>query len=370
MYNYSGKDLRNQNFSEQPLQGKNFSSADLRGANFYKAVLRNANFSDAEIQGANFQGADLCGADFTNVSTTKDSSLSRVNFIKSKIRGTVFTNADLNHADFRESESGLNQFWSIFIHIIHILLCFTSAFTSTISITFLTYFFYAPSKKISLPSQIFIGIISTVIIIFLRSCLINYFPYLVLPSVVIGIIAIIIVLAVAVITTANNDKENFTSSIMIGLLLLIVLIITLNKHMFVSFEDSLTSTVFKNLIHDLGSKGTDGGFISVCITGTIGAVFGCWFSQSAITENTQFNWLWIMYVDIVTYGGTLFYNSNLNDASFASATLRGANLKKAKINRTYWGYAKLLGHARIRNSYLDVLSIRPLILRQKNGSSG
>jgi uncharacterized protein YjbI with pentapeptide repeats len=366
MNNLSG----HRDFSGEDRRGQDFSAANLRRADFSNANLRNADFSGAEIQGANFQNANLCEANFTHVSTDAASSLPEVNFSNAKIKGAKFTDARLNHANFTGVQAGLTRFWSFILYSVHIFLCLISAFTTTISITFLIYFFRASSKKPSFLSSIFIGIISVFIIVVLRTLLLNFFRPLLFPSVVLGIIAIVIVLIVAFVTTTINEEEDFSSSIMTGLLLFLILMITINSTMFADYEDSLPREL-GYFVHNLGSKttnnpnDTNGAWISMVLASTIGAIFGCWFSRSAITQNTQFDWLWKLYIKIATHGGTLFNEADLTDATFTSATLKGANFKNAIITRTRWKEVKSLEHARVGNSYLKYPKVRQLFMKRR-----
>ncbi len=370
-YNSAGRrDLRNQNYSGQDLRRKDFfRGADLRGANFSGADLRSVDFSDAEIQGVNFRHANLCEANFTHASASVDPLLSEVDFSGAKISGTNFSDAYLNHAIFTEVQTGLTRSWSFILYSIHLFLCLLSAFTATISCTFLVYFSRTSNKKLSLLNSIFIGIISTLIIVILRTILLNFFSQLLFPSVILGIAAIVIVFLIAFVTAVTNEEENFNSFIITGVLLFIILIITTRAILFAGFEDSLPKKL-GYLVHNLGSKtienpnGTNGKWLSTVSASVIGSLFGCWFARSAITEGTQFNWLWKLYIKAVTYGGTLFSEADLTDATFTSATLRGANFKNSTIIRTRWRGVKSLERTRVGNSYLRYSKIRQLVLGQ------
>ena len=375
MYNPAGRrDLTNQNYMGQDLRGKNdFIGADLRGANFAKANLRNVDFSGAEIQGANFHCANLSEANFSHVTTDTDSSFPQVNFSNSIIKGTNFSNAHLCHADFNGAQTGLTQAWAFILCSIHIFLCLISAFTATISITFLIHYRGIFSKKLTFFHLIFIGVFSILLVIVLRTLLLNYFPILLDPSIKLGIIAIVIVFIVSLVTAAVNEEEDFKSSFMIGILLFTILMITRNTSAFSSFEGFIAQELGEKFLNSSGNItlentkffNTNGRWISMVLSSTVGAIFGSWFSWSAITENTQFYWLWKLYIDIVTYGGTLFNNSDLTDAEFISATLKGANFKNAVIRRTLWGGVKSLDKSRVGNSYLKYSKVRELILGRR-----
>ena len=369
MYNPSGRrDLRNQNYSGQDLRRKNFSGADLRGADFRGANLRNVDFNSAEIQGANFHGANLCEANFTHVSASVDPSLPKVDFSNAKIEGTNFTYALLNQANFTGAQAGLTRSWSFILYGIHIFLCLISAFTTTISITFLVYFFRNSRQKPSFIFSIFIAFSSVITIMIARTLLLNFLRDWVFISVILGIVAIVIVLIVALIT-ATNEEEDLNSFFMTALLLVLILMVITKATIFAIYEDLLPPEL-GHIVYNLGSQAknpnnpdiTNGAWISAFLASIIGAIFGCWFSRSAITENTQFNWLWKLYIRIATHGGTLFNEADLTDATFTSATLKGANFKKAIITRTRWRGVNSLEHARVGNSYLKYLKVRQLLL--------
>jgi uncharacterized protein YjbI with pentapeptide repeats len=387
---YSGRDLRKQHFAGQDLRGRDFSDADLREANFAEATLYEANFSSANVRGANFTKAKLDKADFSNAkiqganfhqaklrctkfpkaSVDNTSSLPNVNFSKAEIQGTNFTDAVLNHADFTGAQAGLTRFWSFILYGIHIFLCLISAFTTTISITFLIYFFRSSRKKPSFLDSIFIGIISFFIILILRTFLLNFYRTLVFPSVILGIIAIIIVFIFALATATASEEESLNSSFMTGLLLFLILIITTHATMFASIEDSFPKA-FGYIIHNFGSKttnnpnGTNGTWFSMALASVIGAIFGCWFSRSAINENTQFNWLWKIYVQLAAtgVGGTTFNQADLSNTFFTSANLKGANFKNAIIIGVLWYRVKSLERAHVGKNYLKYYQVRELVVR-------
>jgi uncharacterized protein YjbI with pentapeptide repeats len=363
------QDLRGENFTRANLCNVDLSRKDLRGADFTDANLRNVNFSRAKIQGANFFLAKLGGADFRNALNDFDPSLPVANFSQSKIQGTNFTSVDLNHVDFTGSTSGLNRYWLIFLLCIHILLCF-SAFTTTISISFLIFFFRTKNKEISWVESIFIWITSITWIIYSRIVVFNFNRGFATTSVFVGIVAISIVLAITIVNEAIAEK-GFNDTMKTAVLLLLVLLIFMNAGLLTNFEDSLVNEQTRYFIRGFGKtsstnvQGTDGVIIAGSIATMIGGYFGCWFSRSAINKNVQFNWLWEIYIHIATHGGTLFNDATLHDAIFNSAKIKGANFKKAKIHRAIWEGVEFIEHARTRNTYLAISKIRSLILDRK-----
>lgn len=387
---YSGQDLENQYFAGQDLRGSDFSDANLQKANFTGATLHGANFSGANVRGANFTKAKLNKADFSNAkiqeanfhqaklqctkfpksSVDNTSSLPSVDFSKAEIQGTNFTDAVLNHADFTGAQAGLTRFWSFILYSIHLFLCLISGFTTTISLTFLIYFFRSSRKKLSFLDSIFIGITSFFIILIFRTFLLDFYPDLLFPSVILGIIAIIIVFIAAWATATTNEEEGSSSYFLTGLLLFLILIITLNATMFASIEDSFPfHEKLSYIIHNFGSqtiknpKGTNGTWFSTALASVIGAIFGCWFSRSAINENPQFNWLWKLYVQLVSTVGTTFYQADLTNVFFTSANLKGANFKGVIITGVLWYRVKSLERAHVGKNYLKYHQVRELVVR-------
>lgn len=367
---FSDANLRKANFARATLYGTNFSGANVEGANFTKAKLNKADFSNAKIQGANFHQAKLQCTKFPKSSIDNTSSIPWVDFSKAEIQGANFTDAVLNHADFTGAQAGLTRSWSFILYGLHLFFCLISGFTTTISITFLIYFFRSSIKKPSFLDSIFIGIISFFIILIFRTFLLKSYPALVFPSVTLGIIAIIIVFIAAWATATTNEEEGFSSSFWAGFLLFIILIITTNATFFASIEDSfLFREKLSYIIHNFGSTtkenpdGTNGTWFSMALASAIGAIFGCWFSRSAINENPQFNWLWKLYVQLATTGGTTFHQADLTNVFFTSANLKGANLKGATITGVLWYRVKSLERAHVGKNYLKYHQVRELVVR-------
>jgi uncharacterized protein YjbI with pentapeptide repeats len=348
------KNLTNQYFSGQDLRGKDFfNGADLRGANFSGADLRNVDFSGASIQGANFQNANLCEANFTLVSSGDDSHF-KVDFSGAKIKGTIFTNAILRHADFTSTQAGLNRFWIYILIFFHLALALISAFTTTISFVFLLYFFFIPKREPSVPITISTGVISALVVVIWRTLLLNSSnPEITSYSVYTGMAVIFIAIIVGAVVATISEKKDYSSSLALSLLF-VILMITKNTGIFAPIEQQFT-----------GILNHGGAWLSMVTGSIIGASFGCWFSLSAITGNTRFNWLWKFYLQLATHGGTLFNGTDLTDAIFTSATLKGANFEGATITRTRWGRAKFLEHSRVGNSYLKYPEVRQLVTGRK-----
>ncbi|NES18297.1 MAG: pentapeptide repeat-containing protein [Symploca sp. SIO3E6] len=362
-----GKDLTNQNFSGQDLRGKDFfRNANLRGANFSRANLQNVDFSNAELQGANFKGANLRGANFTNSFVDDDASLPEVNFSYANIQGVNFTDAELIGADFTGARAGLSRSWSFFVILCSIVLCLLSAFPTAIISTFSIYFFGFVRKNNPVLVSFFVGIHSVFITISIRSILLNLSPNrsLVNWHVGVGVMMMIMVLSGTIVATVMTDtQDDFVNVVIWFTIISLVVLICIGVHN--SVHKNLPSIPPMSFFNSTNSQQDFGIFGAI-----IGAFFGCWFARTAISEKNRFKWLWKIYIQIVTRGGTAFKNANLTNVTFDSAELRGANFKNAKIEGTVWHRVKYLEYAHVGNCYLKYSKVQKLILGQKLRKDG
>ncbi|NER21306.1 MAG: hypothetical protein F6J86_11485 [Symploca sp. SIO1B1] len=358
------KDLTNQNFSGQDLRGKKFfRNANLRGANFSKANLQKVDFSNAELQGANFQGANLREANFTNIFVDDDASPPKVNFSYANIQGVNFTDAELIGADFTGARAGLSRSWSVFVILSSVVLCLLSAFPTAIISTFLIYFSGFYHKKNYILISLIVGIWSVVLTVAIRTVLLIWKSNasFVTVHVNVGIIMMLMVLfgtIVALVTT--DDQDDFGGVIWSTLAFLFLLAyIGLFEVKLEALEEHV-SDLIRQISGVKTSQSSFGIFGAI-----IGAIFGCLFAKTAISEGKRFKWLWKIYIQFVTRGGTIFKGANLTNVAFNSAALRGANFKNAKIKRTVWNRVNQLEYAYVGNSYLKYSKVQKLILGQK-----
>jgi uncharacterized protein YjbI with pentapeptide repeats len=94
----------------------------------------------------------------------------------------------------------------------------------------------------------------------------------------------------------------------------------------------------------------------------IGAFFGCWFSRDAINGKTEFNWLWEIYIQFATTGGTNFNKADLSNSFFTSANLKGGNFKNAIITGVLWYRVQSLERAHVGKNYLKYPQVRELVV--------
>lgn len=369
-YSRSGRrNFRNQNFSGQDLRGKKFfKGADLKGANFSQSNLHRVDFSGAEIQGATFHGANLREAIFSDTSVDLNESLPEVNFSNADIRGTDFTDATLVNADFTEARTGLSRSWRTTLSFMFILLCLLSSFPTAVISTLSLYFFRGSRKNISLLASLLIGIWAVLLTVSIRTVLIiNLGEQSVGIHVGIGISMILLFLFGSFIATVSTESEDDFGGLAVATIAsVLVLTLTIFRPASLSIIDEYASGLLGNVLN-IRTKGE----LGVGIFGAVlGAIFGCWFSRSAISPEKRFSWLWTIYVRLAVYGGTLFNRADLTNAIFTGANLRGSNFKDAKITKTRWQGARSLDYARVGGSYLKHPNVRNIILgrttRNKN----
>jgi uncharacterized protein YjbI with pentapeptide repeats/uncharacterized membrane protein YidH (DUF202 family) len=369
---FSNANLQKANFEEAILYGANFNGANLRGANFRLARLDKADFSNAKIQGADFHQAELKYTQFFNASIDDTTSFPSVDFSKAEIQGANFTNAILPKADFTGVRAGLN-FWGYFLAFIVLMFCWViSAFSSAMITTFTVYFHH---KKPSISYSLLIGLWSIILTVILRTLIIkrdiddktNYHNLNI--HVWLGIILIVLILLFALLSAFRDDSEvRFRESLPFIGLLLIFLALTLHSSWLSKPESWLADNFIflEHVIPKLGGKGTertDGKWLSGVLGAVIGAVFGCIFATWAIKENKELNWLWKLYVLVMSFGGTTFNQADLTNAVFISASLKGVNFKNAIIEGIVWYRAKSLECACVGDSYLKLTQVRELVVR-------
>jgi uncharacterized protein YjbI with pentapeptide repeats len=310
-------------------------------------------------------------AKFNNASVDIDASLPPLDFNNAEIQGADFTDAVLSRADFSKATAGLSQFGRFSVIISTFIVSIFSAFPAAIVTTFSIYFFKAARQKLPFSILLLIGLYSFLFTAIIRTVLIRFnLSDLSFFFVCVGTALILIVLVGAGIAITENDFEGDLGSILgttlplLGLLILNLFLITRGIELGIDQFLANNFPSLKTIIPNLGESTRDN-WVTAIFGALIGAPFGCWFAQSAITGDKKFSWLWKRYMRLATSGGTLFARAELTDANFTSATLKGANFKDAHIGKICWKGARSLEHALFGNCYLKDSEIRRLIVGQR-----
>jgi len=393
-FKHSNKTRHKATFSDQDLSGKSFRNSDLRGAEFIRSNLYKADFSGTQLYGADFTDANLREANFTNASVEKilepnNCSPFSINFSGAQIQGTDFTNAKLNKAKFHKTEAGLTHRYSFFVKFCTFLICLCSSFSSAIAGTFAFYYFSDRHyyRKPSLFIFIFTWFLSVVFTVTLRT-LALHIPILIGSYAIrthmlfgMGLIAITIVL-VGGITWGRKKESKDDSQSNIGLIIIIVILVL--TMLVISLQPSLFKGYEYNIIRQFPALGiivkglgetTEGKWVAGIIGAALGGILGGGFSYLAIQGDKGFSLLWEMYVKFAAGGGTIFSGTDLTDANFSDASLKGAkfesndsNIEKTFCKRTRWDnvrgfqYVSIEGHG-----YLNIPKVQQLVIKQQVG---
>jgi uncharacterized protein YjbI with pentapeptide repeats len=99
-----------------------------------------------------------------------------------------------------------------------------------------------------------------------------------------------------------------------------------------------------------------------------GSILGIIISyQAIIKKEKKYVWIWNLFVYIVSVQGTKFHRSNLDNASFVNANIKGSSFVECTVMRTNWEGVKKIDCSRIHVHYLDNPKIRYLLIQKQVG---
>lgn len=342
-----------QNLTGKVLRGENLEGVDLTGA-----ILRKADLSDANLRNAILRNTDLREAILTNA------DLTNANLENAWVHGAKFDNANLQGANLFNIKTGTSTPGLAVLLLFSAIIASLSGFTASIATTFLLYFFFISRQRISFLLLTVIWLFSVTSVTIVRTFLNNLFGAEAVTLHVYVAVALILITVIFVIpaVTADEEKPNVFSLILISVMALMPLLVA-GLNIWINAENFLVRQFPQvlNLISGLGSS-THGRWFAGLIGAGIGATFGCYFSKLAIEGDKRFQWLWRLYIRFASLDGTLFLKANLDHANFARATLRGSKFDQASLNGTNWNNAKFLGHACVGgSSYLKHPCVQHLV---------
>lgn len=357
-------DLRGVNLNDQDLSDYDFEGVDFYNAQFKKAILNRAKFKNANLKGANFSQASILGSDFSsanlkgaNFTRSKASKTSisskKTKFSKAKIQETKFTKAVLNNADFTNAKAGFFNFLGeghLWIIIWTLFIGFWSAFPAFIMLTFYMYFLGIFQRKIHV-ILIFSSILSSVWAIFIRWFLkykLEIDGFIEIHIAIGTAMIFMVVISELVAIKLNRSNKKFTAQFFITVIFITFLVLTI--------------FYMEGILKVFGHNIQDPNIISnakAVFGAVVGAGYGAWVSNLAI-KGEEFSLLWRIYLEDIVSFGTSFKYATLDDATFDSSTLTGANFIGAKINRTSWWEVEDLDFIIPGDKYLKYPQIRKI----------
>ncbi|MBE9006901.1 pentapeptide repeat-containing protein [Fortiea sp. LEGE XX443] len=348
------------------------------------------DYSGQNLRGRSFKGQNLTGA----------------NFSKADIRGANFTNAILKEADFTGAKAGLQQHWTIGLHIISWLL-------SGI------YGFWSDFLGISVPSisankvteDFILGIAFSIGV--LLFCIITIRKSLTAAlgaiALAFSLLILVIILAVGAGSLVFKAEAGFSEYIqaMVSFLTKTTAFNTIATFcgaltfagvaaLFLAFAGALTGALaeFRALagivaiagilagVRDLANlvalAKAEGLVIDINIMVMIFSFFALDLAKTVVEvvvftlfstyigwrslarKNGKDSWLGSFIIAFAATGGTSFRGADLTDAEFTGAILKNTDFRKANLTRTRFYEAKKLDFARLADTILinrDILNL-------------
>ncbi len=345
-----------QNLTKEVLRGENLEDVDLAGA-----ILRGADLSDANLRNANLRNADLRGAILIGT------DLTNANLKNAWLDGAKLDNANLQGANLFNIKTGTSCIGLSVLLLCAAAIASLAGFTASIVITFLLYFFFISRQRMSFALLTVVWLLSVTLITIIRTLLNNFLGSEAVTlhvQIAVGLILITVLFVIPVVT-ADEEKPNIFSLILIAIIALLPLLIS-RLSVWIDVESLLLRQIPRSsdLILGLGTS-THGRWFAGLVGAAIGASFGCYFSKLSIERDRRFQWLWKLFLRFASLDGTSFVAANLNNASFAKATLRGSRFDRASLKGTQWNNAKFLSHACVRSSYLKHPNVQRLVTTLK-----
>lgn len=309
--------------------------------------LRGFLFHDAGIKDTNFFDADICDVDFT------DANLTGAIFTKAKIKGTNFTGTNLTGAIFDEAVFGVKTSWILCILIIFLFIISLSAFSASIVISCIYFYFYPRIRGIfKIISTIFISVVYITFVhaYWLKNLLINLFKIDQSGLTYIGICIIFVVGVFVPFIKVMDEYKSEKKQIFFTIIVFSISLILLNLYLLEKMptpNDDITRRA-----------------ISAFFGSSLGAIIS---NQAIIEKDKNYVWIWDLFVHIVSANGTKFYLSNLDDASFVNANITGTSFVKCTAIRTNWESIKRIDCSRFQVNYLQNPKIRYLLTQKQFG---
>ena len=307
------------------------------------------DFRCVNLRGQSFKGQNLSGVDFS----------------EADIRGTNFTNAILRSANFSYAQAGLNNYSVIGLLIISLALAALSGLASGFT-SYLTVYFFQPTNLLRnpfSPGLIILAVLAIFLIILIQQGIKAAFGALAVTLIVASVVALsgalvgsiavlgflVGVLAVAISISVGGAKAA---------------IITVAESLVVSGALATVGSkaMTKLLVEDSNTifLGTELPAITLALVVPSLSGYIAWQALSGDEKFVPFQRIAITFITAAS--GTSFRAADLTDADFTSATLLGADLRKATITRTRWFQTQKLAYSKLEGTILIQPEVQDLVV--------
>ncbi|PSN15092.1 hypothetical protein C7293_08825 [filamentous cyanobacterium CCT1] len=282
------------------------------------------------------------------------------NFSDANLRGAIFSNSNLKGVNFIDSKTGLPE------HIEFIFLCLSLlviALSGTISqVTLQSILSESTTRPVFLTT---ILVLSTFFLLVFFNSLVSAIVF----SISIAVIAIIVGALSGEISTVLSDSlagvvVGAIGTSVLGSLIFVVnlaaLIVLCLRGRLATY--GMITLAFIGIGTTALAQAASLTIISFSIISGIVVLIGINGGKKSFTENYKHDLIKSLVIRLISLFGTNFKDTNLTDADFSGATLKGVNFYRANLTRTCWKNSRDLEFSHVASTYLTNSIIRQLVV--------
>jgi uncharacterized protein YjbI with pentapeptide repeats len=317
-----------------------------------------------------YKNAKLCNFSFAK------QDLRGVSFQNADIRGANFSDAILVEADFSGAYAGLSPLYSFglmvsslgLVAIAGLVVGYSSAFPTLIANLLVEDGIAGKEVLISLGLLCLVGF---VVILTYRG-----------TGASLGVLAIVTVVVTTFISFAGTGNSSLTAAavlqgIIIAMIVTGVLVTALALSIFLSIAKPkflvfpiIVAVAIAIIGAQEGIQGTADRVSSLSSAATVILsitliVLSIHISLRAIAGDRRYKVIQSIPVSLCTSLGTKFCGADLTDADFTQARLPYSDFRKATLKRTSWFQSRKLESSRTEGTYLEIASIRELVISKE-----
>lgn len=310
------------------------------------------DFSDRDLKSRSFRGQDLKGANFSNAD----------------IRGTDFAKANLLRANFTDARAGLRPYQVLAIVIFSVFLSALSSFAggtyagligAGISIT-------SPLDALGNAAPLFavgsiITLVASIIIFFFKNFKFVFIYFLIQIAILTMISGLFLKLGSMGFAGASNTSK-VISWINNGGILSMLLANTALAAMTLAVVLSVMVAGLWGIVGCLAGASSlglwyalDEYWITVWVISGVMAtsLAGVYLAKQVLAGNYKLSFFRTIAITLMTIRGTSFRSTNLTEANFTHAVLKGADFSDSQLVRTNFHRARKLDQARVSSTILS-----------------
>lgn len=291
----------------------------------------------------------------------RDQNLEGRNFSGASLKGSIFSGSNLKGVSFVGSKTGLSNYTEFFFLNLSLL---TSAVSGAISQLILKSILSELTTRPILSSTTIV-VIATFFCITLFSNLRSAIFF----SVAVAVIAITVGALSGEIPTALSDAIAGIVAGAIGVFVLgsLIFAVSLAELIVLCLKGNLaTYGMIAFAFIGIGATAFAQTFSPIevvfAIISGIAILIGINSSRRSLAEGRKHDFTKSIVIRLISLFGTNLKNTNLTDADFSNAILKGANFYHANLTRAYWKNSRFLEFSYVDSTYLVNPKIRQLVV--------